>query len=103
MPKMKPCPFCGGAPRLTEEKTSLFTHEVVVRYIVRVSCRRCTATMWDGFDTYDFEGDKDIAEKQKSRLLQEWNRRVSKRQILKEFLSWQSKPSRQCRRRSSGR
>ncbi|WP_366518411.1 Lar family restriction alleviation protein [uncultured Fretibacterium sp.] len=103
MSRMKHCPFCGGEPCLTEEKFSLFGHEEVVRYIVRISCRRCTATMWDGFDTHDFEGDKVLAEKQKSRLLREWNCRVSKRQTLKEFLPCRPKTSRQRRRRSSGR
>ena len=102
MPCLKDCPFCKGTPRLTEEKTPLFGDETVVRHVVRISCQKCTAMMWDGFDSYDFEADKEVAEKLKNRLIREWNRRVAKCQIPKECLPCCSNPSPRRKKKSSG-
>lgn len=63
MPKLKPCPFCGGEAKIRVNNSTLNTQAM---------CMKCNVIM-----KKSFKGDRKIKELLENLISDEWNKRYS--------------------------
>lgn len=83
LPKMIPCPFCGGRS-LSRDAWGEGFGNAIRRYVGKIDCRSCGGSMLAVFEPPDPEqaGGECFAEARRL-VTERWNRRVENRKEIK--------------------